>query len=128
MKRSIIKTENAPEAIGPYSQAVVLGDMVYCSGQIGLDPVHMEFVSTDVKGQAEQVMKNLGAVLEAAGSSYKSVLRCSIFITDMADFPAVNEIYGRFFDADNPPARETVAVRSLPKNAKIEISCIACKD
>lgn len=125
MKHKVINTEKAPEAIGPYSQAVVMDSVVYCSGQIGLEPESMNFVSEEVSSQTEQVMQNMGAVLEAAGSGYENILRCSIFITDMADFPAVNAIYGRFFDAAHPPARETVAVRSLPKGAKVEISCIA---
>ncbi|MFW6347705.1 MAG: RidA family protein [Cyclonatronaceae bacterium] len=127
MKRSVIKTPAAPEAIGPYSQAVVHENMVYCSGQIGLVPEGMELVSADVGTQTEQVMQNMKAVLEAAGCSFEHVLKCSIFILDMEDFPIVNDVYGRYFDAGRPPARETVAVRSLPKGAKVEISCIACK-
>lgn len=126
MERIIINTPDAPEAIGPYSQAVIFNNIVYCSGQIGLEPETMEFVSDDkVELQTEQVMKNLGAVLKAAGSSFDNVLKCSIFVADMYDFPVVNEIYSRYFPEDAPPARETIAVRSLPKNARIEISCIA---
>lgn len=127
MSHHTLNTNRAPEAIGPYSQAVVHNGVIYCSGQIGLDPERMELVAEDVKTQTEQVMKNMRAVLEAAGSSFAHVLKCSIFIDDMADFPIVNEVYGHHFDADAPPARETVAVRSLPKNAKVEISCIAVK-
>ena len=125
MSHRIIKTKEAPEAIGPYSQAVVMDQIVYCSGQIGLDPESMELVADDLTSQTGQVMKNIGAVLEAAGSSFHNVLKCSIFICDMNDFPVVNEVYGQFFDASAPPARETIAVRGLPKSAKIEISCIA---
>ena len=127
MERSVIKTTAAPEAIGPYSQAVVHENMVYCSGQVGLIPERMELISEDVRAQTEQVMENMKAVLEAAGCSFDQVLKCSIFILDMEDFPIVNDVYGRYFDAERPPARETIAVRSLPKGAKVEISCIACK-
>lgn len=123
MKR-IIHTSEAPEAIGPYSQAVVHDGLVYCSGQIGLVPGTMEFAGQDVERQAKQVMNNLQAVLEEAGSDFSKVLKCSIFLADMDDFSTVNEIYGAFF-TDNPPARETVAVKTLPKDCKVEISCIA---
>jgi 2-iminobutanoate/2-iminopropanoate deaminase len=122
--KKIIHTSDAPEAIGPYSQAVIHNDIVYCSGQIGLNPETMEFVGDDVNSQAEQVMKNLKAVLEEAGSSFSQVIKCSIFLDDMGNFETVNEIYGSYFD-DNPPARETVAVKTLPKNCKVEIGCIA---
>lgn len=123
MKR-IIHTPDAPEAIGPYSQATVHDGVIYCSGQIGLVPGTGEFVGDGVEKQAEQVMKNLKAVLEEAGSGFDKVLKCSIFLADMSDFATVNEIYGKRFP-DNPPARETVAVKTLPKNCKVEVSCIA---
>lgn len=123
MKKTI-HTSNAPEAIGPYSQAVVHDDIIYCSGQIGLDPVNMEFVGDDVESQAQQVMKNLKAVLTEAGSDFDKVIKCSIFLDDMDNFGTVNEIYGSYF-GDNPPARETVAVKTLPKNCKVEIGCTA---
>lgn len=122
--KTIIRTPNAPAAIGPYSQAVVHGKLVYCSGQIPLDPQTMTFVSDLVEEQAEQVMKNLEAVLLAAGSGFEHVLKCSIFLASMDDFATVNAVYGRYFP-HNPPARETVAVKTLPKNALVEISCIA---
>jgi 2-iminobutanoate/2-iminopropanoate deaminase len=122
--KEIIHTDLAPKAIGPYSQAVAYDGLVYCSGQIGLDPATMEFVGPTVEEQAEQVMKNLGNVLSAAGSGFDKVIKCTIFLEDMADFAAVNAIYGRFFPT-NPPARETVAVRTLPKSGKVEIGCIA---
>lgn len=122
--KEIIHTDLAPKAIGPYSQAIVHNGLVYCSGQIGLDPSTMDFVGPTVEEQAEQVMKNLGNVLAAAGSSFDKVIKCTIFLEDMTDFASVNAIYGRFFEI-NPPARETVAVRTLPKNGKVEIGCIA---
>ncbi|MGD8426436.1 MAG: RidA family protein [Balneolaceae bacterium] len=122
--KTIIHTSKAPEAIGPYSQAVVHNDILYCSGQVGLDPTSMEFVGNDVESQAKQVMKNLKAVLEEAGSGFDKVIKCSIFLDDMDDFGVVNEIYGSYF-GDEPPARETVAVKTLPKNCKIEIGCTA---
>ncbi len=122
--KEIIHTDLAPKAIGPYSQAVAFDGLLYCSGQIGLNPSTMEFVGPTVEEQAEQVMSNLGHVLAAAGSGFDKVIKCTIFLEDMADFAAVNAIYGRFFPT-NPPARETVAVRTLPKNGKVEIGCIA---
>lgn len=123
--KKIIHTSDAPDAIGPYSQAVVHNDVVYCSGQIGLDPENMEFVGSDVNSQAKQVMENLKAVLEEAGSGFDKVIKCSIYLDDMDNFGTVNEIYGSYFDED-PPARETVAVKTLPKNCKVEIGCTAC--
>ena len=123
MKR-IVHTANAPKAIGPYSQATVHDGIVYCSGQIGLVPGTGEFAGDSVEKQAEQVMKNLEAVLEEAGSGFDKVLKCSIFLADMNDFSVVNEIYGKRFP-DNPPARETVAVKTLPKSCRVEVSCIA---
>jgi len=122
--KKIIHTNDAPEAIGPYSQAVVHNDIVYCSGQIGLDPENMEFVGEDVESQAKQVMKNLEAVLEEAGSGFDKVIKCGIYLDDMDNFGVVNEIYGSYF-GDEPPARETVAVKTLPKNCKVEIGCTA---
>lgn len=122
--KKIIHTSEAPEAIGPYSQAVVHNDIVYCSGQIGLDPETMEFAGADVNAQAQQVMKNLEAVLLEAGSGFGKVIKCGIYLDDMSNFQTVNEIYGSFFKSD-PPARETVAVKTLPKNCKVEIGCTA---
>ena len=119
-----IRTDSAPAAIGPYSQAVVHGGLVYCSGQIALDPATATLVGTDVSAQAERVMTNLAAVLVAAGSGLDRVLRTTIFLADMADFAAVNEVYARHFGAHRP-ARSTVAVRTLPKSALVEIDCIA---
>jgi 2-iminobutanoate/2-iminopropanoate deaminase len=122
--KEIISTSKAPAAIGPYSQATMHNGIIYCSGQIPLDPVTMEIVGDDVSTQAKQVMINLKSVLEEAGSDFSKVLKCSIFLDSMDDFAAANEIYGAYFEK-NPPARETVAVQTLPKNVLIEISCIA---
>lgn len=122
--KQIVSTSNAPAAIGPYSQATIHNGVVYCSGQIPLNPETMEIVGDDVTTQAKQVMKNLKAVLEAAGTDFSKVLKCSIFLDDMSDFAQVNEVYGSYFTAD-PPARETVAVQTLPKSVLVEISCIA---
>ena len=124
MSHIIISTDKAPAAIGPYSQATVHNNVVYCSGQIALDPKTNEIIEGGVKDQAGQVMKNLGKVLEEAGSSFDRVLRCSIFLDNMDDFPVVNEVYGSYFPG-KPPARETVAVETLPKNVLVEVSCIA---
>ena len=122
--KKIVSSDQAPAAIGPYSQAVIYGGLVYCSGQIALDPVTMEIVGEDAETQAKQVMNNLGEVLSAAGSDFSKVIKCSIFLDSMDDFGVVNEVYGAFF-TENPPARETVAVQTLPKNVLVEISCIA---
>lgn len=122
--KKIVRTSDAPDAIGPYSQAVVHNEIVYCSGQIGLDPESMEFAGPDVASQARQVMENLKAVLEEAGSGFENVIKCGIYLDDMDNFSTVNEIYGSYFDSD-PPARETVAVKTLPKNCKVEIGCTA---
>lgn len=122
--KEIITTASAPKAIGPYSQALVHDGIVYCSGQIGLDPDTMEFAGSTVEVQTEQVMRNLAAVLDAAGSGFDKVLKCTIFLADMSDFATVNAIYGRHFP-ENPPARETVAVKTLPKGGLVEIGCVA---
>lgn len=122
--KTIISNPKAPQAIGPYSQAVVHNNLVYCSGQIALNPLDMTIVGSDAKQQCEQVMKNLGEVLTAAGSKWENVLKCTIFLKTMDDFAIVNEVYGSRF-VENPPARETVAVKTLPKDVLVEISCIA---
>ena len=110
--KEIISTSKAPAAIGPYSQATMHNGIIYCSGQIPLDPVTMEIVGDDVSTQAKQVMINLKSVLKEAGSDFSKVLKCSIFLDSMDDFAAANEIYGAYFEK-NPPARETVAVQTL---------------
>ncbi len=122
--KEIVSTENAPGAIGPYSQAVKTENMIFVSGQIPIDPQTGEFVSADVNEQTEQVLKNLSAVLEAAGSSLNNVVKTTVFLADMNDFAAVNEIYGRYF-SDNKPARATVQAARLPRDARVEIDCIA---
>ncbi|MBK9165325.1 MAG: RidA family protein [Acidobacteria bacterium] len=120
----VISTEKAPGAIGPYSQAIVANGMVFCSGQIPIDPATGDFVSEDVSEQTEQVFKNLSAVLEAAGASLESVVKTTVFLADMNDFAAMNEVYGRYFDT-NKPARATVQAARLPRDARVEIECIA---
>lgn len=122
--KEIISTNNAPAAIGPYSQAIKVGNMVFVSGQIPIDPKTGEFVSNEVAEQTEQVLKNLSAVLEAAGSSLANVVKTTVFLADMNDFVVMNEIYAKHF-ADNKPARATVQAARLPKDARVEIECIA---
>ncbi|HXG83860.1 MAG TPA: RidA family protein [Pyrinomonadaceae bacterium] len=122
--KEIISTENAPGAIGPYSQAVKVGGFIFCSGQIPIDPQTGNFVSDDVTEQSEQVLKNLAAVLEAAGSGLNNVVKTTVFLADMNDFTAMNEVYARFF-GDNKPARATVQAARLPRDARVEIDCIA---
>lgn len=120
----IIKTSKAPVAIGPYVQAVKSGGFVFCSGQVALKP-DGSFVNGDVKAQSVQVMENLKAVLEACGSGFEKVVKCTIYLVDINDFAVVNEVYGNYFVGENKPARATVAVASLPKGAKVEIDCVA---
>lgn len=122
--KEIIATENAPGAIGPYSQAVKAGNMVFCSGQIPIDVATGEFVSDDVAEQTKQVLTNLSAVLEAAGTSLNNVVKTTVFLADMNDFSIVNEVYAEFF-SENKPARATVQAARLPKDARVEIECIA---
>lgn len=126
MAKKIHETKNAPAPIGPYSQAVEVGGFLFCSGQIAIDPGTGEVKNGTVAEQTELVMKNIGAVLEAAGCSFDNVVKTTIFLTDMADFPAVNEVYGRYFKAA-PPARSTVAVAGLPRGVKVEIEVVASK-
>lgn len=120
----VVSTENAPGAIGPYSQAIKVNGMVFCSGQIPTDPATGQFVSDDIAAQTEQVLKNLDAVLKAAGSGLGSVVKTTVFLADMNDFTAMNEVYGKFF-SENKPARATVQAARLPRDAKVEIECIA---
>ncbi len=123
--KTIINTKNAPAPIGPYNQAIKSGDTLFISGQIGFEPSTMEWVSESIAAETEQVMKNLAAVLEAANMDFEHVVKSTIFLDDMAHFAIVNEVYGRYFDEALAPARETVAVRTLPKNVRVEISMIA---
>jgi 2-iminobutanoate/2-iminopropanoate deaminase len=121
--KTIIQTPNAPKAIGPYSQAVRYGDLLFVSGMLGMDPKTGEFAGSDIERQAVQVLENLKAVIDAAGMSLQNVLKSTVFMKDMNDFAKFNEIYGRYF-TDAPPARETVQVARLPRDAAIEISVI----
>jgi len=122
--KEIVSTENAPGAIGPYSQAIKVGGMVFCSGQIPIDVKTGEFASEDVAEQTDQVLRNLSAVLEAAGTGLDNVVKTTVFLADMEDFSAMNEVYAKFFDG-NKPARATVQAARLPRDAKVEIECIA---
>jgi 2-iminobutanoate/2-iminopropanoate deaminase len=122
--KEIIATNDAPGAIGPYSQAVRVGNMVFVSGQIPIDPATGNFVSEDVTEQTHQVLKNLSAVLQAAGSSLKAVVKTTVFVADMNDFAAMNAVYAEYF-TENFPARATVEAARLPKDARVEIECIA---
>ena len=128
MKRTIVRTSSAPAAIGPYSQAVVVpvggNQMIFCSGQIALDPVTGTMSEGDVAAQTRQVLDNLGAVLAAAGAGFADVVKATIFLADMADFATVNALYAERFPND-PPARATVQASGLPKNARVEIDAIA---
>ena len=125
--KKIITTLNAPAPIGPYNQAVFVNDTLYISGQIGLNPHSMELVEGGVKNEAEQVMVNLKSVLEAAEMNFNQVVKSSIFLSDMAHFGQVNEVYGSYFKNETAPARETIAVKTLPKNVRVEISMIAIR-
>ncbi len=125
--KKIIYTENAPAPIGPYSQAVLIGNTLYTSGQIALHPKSMELVLDDIESETKQVMENLKAVLEAAEMTFENVAKSTIFIMNMGDFAKINTIYGQYFNEKTAPARETVQVATLPKNVNIEISMIAIK-
>lgn len=124
MDKKIILTRKAPAAIGPYSQAVAANGMLFVSGQIPFVPETMELVSSGIKDETHRVMQNLQAILEEAGIGFDHIVKCSIFVADMGDFAAINGVYGSYF-GDQPPARETVEVSTLPKNVNVEISCIA---
>lgn len=124
--KEILNTASAPAAIGPYNQAVKVDKTLYVSGQIPLVPETMELISSGVADEAHQVLKNIGAILAHAGYGFEDVVKTSIFLSDMDSFSVINEIYAQYF-TDNQPARETVAVRTLPKNVNVEISVIAWK-
>jgi len=125
--KKIIFTDKAPAPIGPYNQAVLVGNTLYTSGQIAINPANNELVLTDIETETKQVMENMKAVLEAAGMTFEDVIKSSIFISDMNDFAKINTVYGSYFDEKNAPARETVQVACLPKNVNVEISMIAIK-
>ncbi len=122
--REIIATDQAPKAIGPYSQAIKAGGMIFTSGQIAIDPATQQVISGDVATQTDRVLRNLEAVLKSSGSGLEKVLRCTVFLKNMADFAAMNEVYGRYFN-QAPPARSTVEVARLPKDVLVEIDVIA---
>ena len=125
--KKIIYTEKAPAPIGPYNQAILVGNTLYTSGQIALNPKTMELVLDDIETETKQVMENMKAVLDAADMTFENVIKASIFIINMNDFTRINSIYGSYFDEATAPARETVQVACLPKNVNIEISMIAIK-
>ncbi len=124
MSKKIIYSENAPEPIGPYSQAVLAGNTLYLSGQIAIDKKTGNLVGDSIENETRQVMTNLQEVLKSAGMDFSNVVKCTIFLKDMNNFPKVNEVYGQYFP-QQPPARETVEVSRLPKDVNVEISCIA---
>ena len=124
--RAIVRTDLAPAAIGPYNQAILVGNTLYCSGQIAIDPATGHFESGTAEEEAGKALDNLGAVLKAAGMDYRHVVRCTVYLTDIGDYAAVNEVYGRFFN-ESPPSREAVEVSALPRGARVEISCSAVR-
>ena len=126
MTKKIIKTSEAPAAIGPYSQAVLSGDTLYCSGQIAINPNTGELVIDSIQAETEQVMKNIKAVLNAAEMDFSNVVKCSIFMSSMEHYGDINGVYAAYF-SENPPAREAVAVKTLPKEVNVEISVIAVR-
>jgi 2-iminobutanoate/2-iminopropanoate deaminase len=126
MTRQAISTMNAPAAVGPYSQAIVAGDLVFCAGQGAIDAATGEFLTGTVEEETERTLRNLGAVLDAAGVGFADVVKTTVFLTNMDDFAAMNGVYATFFP-DPPPARSTVAVKALPKGFKVEVEAIARK-
>lgn len=124
--RSRIKTPLAPAAIGPYSQGILVGNTLYCSGQIAIDPESGSMVTSGIEAETERVLDNLGAVLKAARMGFQNVVRCTVFLADINDYAQVNEIYARYF-SEAPPAREAVQVAALPRGARVEISCVAVR-
>lgn len=126
MSKSVVYSPNAPEPIGSYSQAIQSGNMLFVSGQIAIDQASGKMLIDSIPVETSQVMKNIESILTTAGMNFSHVVKCSIFLKDMNNFPVVNEVYGKFFN-ENPPARETVEVSRLPKDVNVEISCIAVK-
>lgn len=122
--REVIATEHAPQAIGPYSQAIRAQGLIFTSGQVAIDPASQQVITGDVSAQTDRVLQNLAAILQASGSSLQKVLRCTVFLKNMGDFAAMNEVYGRYFK-HMPPARSTVEVARLPKDVLVEIDVIA---
>ena len=126
MNKKVISTKNSPNAIGPYNQAILAGNTLYCSGQIAIDPETGSLVTDTITGETNQVMKNISEVLKAADMDFSNVVKCSIFMINMKDYSSVNEVYASYF-TNNHPAREAVQVSALPKNVNVEISVIAVK-
>ncbi|MBZ5665654.1 MAG: RidA family protein [Acidobacteriia bacterium] len=122
--RDVIATDHAPKAIGPYSQAIRAQGLIFTSGQVAIDPATQQVIAGDVSAQTDRVLKNLAAILQASGSTLEKVLRCTVFLKNMGDFAAMNEVYGRYFK-QVPPARSTVEVARLPKDVLVEIDVIA---
>ena len=122
--RQAVSTDGAPEAIGPYSQGIRSGSLLFCSGQVPLDPSTGEIVKEDIEGQTRRCLENLTAVCEAAGGSLADAVRCTVYLTDMGDFARVNDAYGSFFEGGEPPARVAIGVSALPKGADVEIDAI----
>ena len=125
--KKVITTPNAPAPIGPYNQAILTGNTLYISGQIPMDPATGKLIEGDIKAETKQSMENLKAILTEAGMTFENVVKSSIFVKDMHQFAAINEVYGAYFDAETAPARETVEVANLPKFVNVEISMIAIK-
>ena len=126
MSKNVIYSPNAPEPIGPYSQAIQAGNLLFVSGQVAIQKSTGNLITNNIQEETHQVMKNLSEILKAAGMDFTQVVKCTIFLKDMNNFPKVNEVYGSYFSSQ-PPARETVEVNRLPKDVNIEISCIAVK-
>jgi 2-iminobutanoate/2-iminopropanoate deaminase len=122
--RQSVSTDGAPEAIGPYSQAIRTGSLLFCSGQVPLDPSSGELVKEDIEGQTRRCLENLASVCEAAGGSLADAVRCTVYLTDMNDFARVNDVYGSFFEGSDPPARVAIGVAALPKGADVEVDAV----
>lgn len=125
MSRTVINTSNAPAPVGAYNQAVLHNGVLYVSGQIALDPDSGELLTGDIETETRRVLDNMGAILEAAGTSFANILKCSVFVSDIENFGRINAVYSEYFDADTAPARALVEVANLPKYVNVEISCIA---
>lgn len=123
--KQIIQTKDAPAPVGPYNQAVIANGILYVSGQIAINPATGELETGDIKQETERVMQNMAAVLKAANTNFENVIKCSIFMSDMGNYAAINEVYAKYFNDDTAPAREAVEVANLPKYVNVEISCMA---
>ncbi len=126
VSHTVVKTPLAPAAIGPYSQGILVGPTLYCSGQIAIDPKTGSMIAGTIDEEAERVLENIGAVLQAVGMNFENVVRCTVYLTDINDYAQVNEIYAQYFN-ETPPAREAVQVTALPRGARVEISCVAVR-